>query len=106
LSSVDAITPSDYWFQFDPTGDKFVNTGREILEFNNISAYPCTVHVKVVATVDGQIVDDLVFTVPELFGKKTVGPFPPALFNGAGGILRIEYDTLATINVWINLYKV
>jgi len=103
------------------TGDKWQNTGREILVIQ-ASTSQTGVAVNTLVTVVAQVVDNfgglasihnLSLMIPSSsFGLTAVGPFPPSLFNDANGFCNVTYSssnggTLTTgANVNVGVFSV
>lgn len=82
------------------TGDKFPNTGKELVIFQNTSSQG---GATVVVTVVAQNVDNfggaaslhnLTISIPSssLFGLTAIGPFPTAVFNDTSGFCNLTYS--------------
>lgn len=87
-------------------GDKFLNTGKEVLLFQNSSSQGAGSSITV--TVAAQQIDNygaaasthnLAVPVPSSsFGLTAVGPFRPSLYNDTNGFLNVTYSA-AGLNV-------
>lgn len=97
-------------------GDKFLNTGREILVFQATSSNSA-VGVACVVTIAAQAVDNygqgssvatthnIVASVAasSAFGLTVLGPFPPSLFNDSNGFVNISYSVALPVNSGFNV---
>lgn len=90
------------------TGDKYPNTGKEIVVFQNTSSQG---GAAVVVTIVAQNTDNfggaaslhnLTINIPtsSQFGMTVVGPFPVAVFNDTGGFVNMTYS-VAGVNVGV-----
>jgi hypothetical protein len=76
-------------------GDRFTNTGKEVLEVSNTSGGPINVTVESTVTVDGQAVADLVVAVADS-DPTTIGPFPLATY---GSEVNVSYESVTSVAV-------
>lgn len=86
----------------DGDGDKWANTGREIILVSNgsIASITVTLLYGVGGTIDGQTLTDK--TVDIAAGKtKAIGPFPQALYNDATGYAKLSYSDVTTLKILV-----
>lgn len=78
-------------------GDKFVNTGNELLYIKNGGVGSITL------TLDAQTVAGLTITDPTVAvaagAEKIVGPFDPRYFTDATGFLNLTYSGVTSVTV-------
>lgn len=85
-------------------GDSFANTGQEVLYVNNGGGSPITV------TITAQNTKYLQETVSNRTVSVTngtaqfIGPFPPAIFNDANGLVQITYSGVTSVTVAVFKY--
>jgi hypothetical protein len=79
-------------------GDSFPNDGKTVFVIRNGSGASITLTVVTPVTVDGLAVADLTATIGA--GEtRSVGPFPPAWYNDAGGSVNVTYSAVTTVTV-------
>ncbi len=79
-------------------GNKWLNTGTELLYVNNASGGSITLTFTPTATVDGQAVTAR--TVAVGAGKQMlIGPFPVGVYNDANGYATVTYSAVTTLTV-------
>lgn len=97
-------------------GDKFLNTGREILVFQATSSNSAN-GTACVVTVAAQAADsygqaaasvtahNIVASVAasSAFGLTVLGPFPPSLYNDSNGFVNISYSVALPANSGFNV---
>lgn len=78
-------------------GDKFLNTGNELLYIKNGGGSPITL------TLDAQTVSGLTITDPTVTvaagAEKIVGPFDPRYFSDSSGFLNLSYSAVTSVTV-------
>jgi hypothetical protein len=78
-------------------GDKFLNTGNELLYIKNGGGSTITL------TLDAQTVSGLTITDPTVSvaagAEKIVGPFDPRYFCDANGYLNLSYSAVTSVTV-------
>ena len=78
-------------------GDKFVNTGSELLYIKNGGGSTITL------TLDAQTVAGLTITGPTVSvaagAEKIVGPFDPRYFTDSSGFLNLSYSAVTSVTV-------
>ncbi len=74
-------------------GDAFANTGQEVLQIYNGDSGSHNVTVVTQATSDGLTVSALVVAVAAGV-TKTIGPFPPGLYNDVNGLVQLTYSAV------------
>lgn len=78
-------------------GDKFLNTGNELLYIKNGGGSPITL------TLDAQTVAGLAITDPTVSvaagAEKIVGPFDPRYFSDSSGFLNLSYSAVTSVTV-------
>ena len=78
-------------------GDKFVNTGNELLYIKNGGGSTITL------TLDAQTVAGLTITDPTVSvaagAEKIVGPFDPRYFTDSSGFLNLSYSAVTSVTV-------
>lgn len=83
-------------------GDKFDNTGTELIVVSNTSGGPLTVTFVTPPTIDGLAVADLTSVIPN--GQNwLIGPFPPTWYSQVGGAdagrVLFNYSTVTGVSV-------
>jgi hypothetical protein len=78
---------------------EFVNNGDVVLHVKNTNASPRIVTITTPRTVDGVAVADPAITIPATTGDKIIGPFPPATFNNAGGLVYVDFDASTGVTI-------
>lgn len=79
-------------------GDKFANTGVEMLLVQNGSGGSINVTVATPQTVDGNAVADKVIAVAD--GKTALlGPFSKATYNDTDGFVNVTYSGTSSVKV-------
>lgn len=96
--STGGLTPS-YVAADQVNGMEFVNDGDTFLHVKNTNASQRTVTVTTPRTVDGLAIADPAIVVPATTGDKMIGPFPPATFNQAGGLVYVDFDASAGVTI-------
>lgn len=80
------------------TGDRWLNTGNEVLVVTNTDASAHTVGVTVAAAPDGKDVTER--TVNVVNGTTQIlGPFPVNVYNDSGGYATIVYSSVTGMKV-------
>ena len=80
-------------------GDAFANTGQEILHIINADGSPHTVTIITQATADSPALAISDLAVVCAANKTTaIGPFPPGLYNDAGGLVQITYSAVTSMS--------
>lgn len=74
-------------------------TGDIFIEVKNGSASPINVTIQTGGTLMGEPVADKVVSVPATTGDCMIGPFPPALYNQADGLVYVDFSAVATVTV-------
>lgn len=72
-------------------GDTLENNGKTILIFKNSSGSSCTATLDTPATTQGLAIANPTVTVTSS-ADQVIGPFDPAIFNTAGGVINITYS--------------
>jgi hypothetical protein len=81
-------------------GDQWLNTGREVLVITNGDSGAHNVSVDVQAEPDGKEVTERQVSVVNAT-TKVLGPFPPNIYNDAGGYAHITYAALTAMKVQV-----
>lgn len=89
------LTPA-YAAVDQPNGNQFSNDGTMFLHVKNGSASPITVTIATPGLVDGLAVADLAVTVTNA-QERMIGPFPPNIYNQAGGLVYVDYSAGASV---------
>jgi len=79
-------------------GDTFANDGRTFLEVANRSGGSITVTIVTTANVDGNAVADTSVAVGAGV-TMLIGPFPPATYNDANGIVSLTYSGVTSLTL-------
>ncbi len=78
-------------------GDKFVNTGNELLYIKNGGGGSITL------TLDAQTIAGLTITDPTVAvaagAEKIIGPFDPKYFTDSSGFLNLSYSGVTSVTV-------
>ena len=102
MATLTVITPTYAGATFSPAaaaggGDKFVNTGNELLYIKNGGGSSINL------TLDAQAVAGLPITDPVIAvaagAEKIVGPFDPRYFTDASGFLNLSYSGVTSVTV-------
>ncbi|MFJ6579243.1 hypothetical protein ACIQMY_25190 [Streptomyces sp. NPDC091368] len=73
---------------------------RSFLHVKNTAGASMTVTLTATAKIRGQIVGDVVVTVPATTGDKLIGPITPDLFAGASdGTCAVTYSSTTNVTV-------
>jgi hypothetical protein len=79
-------------------GDAFANTGQEYLIINNGDASDHTVTFNIQKTTDGVTPTAGAHNVTA--GHTMIfGPFPPDIYNDAGGLVQVRYSAVTSVKV-------
>jgi len=81
-------------------GDKWLNTGREVLVVSNGDVGSHNVSVEVQAEPDGKEVTERLVAVVNAT-TKVLGPFPINVYNDAGGYANIVYSATTSMKVQV-----
>lgn len=73
------------------SGDTMVNNGRTLLIFKNSSGSSCTATLDTPAVTQGLAIANPTVTVTSS-ADQVIGPFDPAIFNTAAGVVAITYS--------------
>lgn len=79
-------------------GDKFTNTGVEVIHIKNASVGSIDVTIDTPATVDGLAVAQRTVAVGA-GAEKFIGPFPPSTYNDTGGFVNLSYSGVTTLTI-------
>lgn len=102
MATLTVITPTYAGSTFSPAaaaggGDKFVNTGNELLYIKNGGGSTITL------TLDAQTVNGLTITDPTVSitagQEKIIGPFDPRYFTDSSGFLNLSYSAVTSVTV-------
>jgi hypothetical protein len=102
MATLTVITPTYAGAVFSPAaaaggGDKFVNTGNELLYIKNGGGSTITL------TLDAQTVAGLTITDPTVSitagQEKIIGPFDPRYFTDSSGFLNLSYSAVTSVTV-------
>ena len=102
MATLTVITPTYAGATFSPAsaaggGDKFVNTGNELLYIKNGGGSTITL------TLDAQTVAGLTITDPTVSitagQEKVIGPFDPRYFTDSSGFLNLSYSAVTSVTV-------
>lgn len=91
-----AITPS--YGAAAGGGDQFPNDGRTYLHIKNGGGSSITLTIATQMTVDGKAVADDAIAVTNA-QERVVGPFPPAIYNDANGMVQLTYSGVTSVTV-------
>lgn len=86
----------------DSDGDQFGNTGQEFIVLRNESGAAWTVTITTHGSVDGLAIPDREVTV-DAGAERLVGPFPPAVYNDADGLVELAHDN--TSNTFLQVFR-
>lgn len=93
------------WAAASGGGDKFVNTGKELLLVKNGSGGSINVTIATPNTVDGLTIADKVIAVAD--GKTAVlGPWPPATYSNASDSKKAAVTYSGTSSVEVAVVKI
>ena len=81
-------------------GDKFANTGRQIVEIVNGDSSSMTVTVVTPGTYKGKAIADDTITVGAGV-RKHIGPFDPEIYNNSSGQVDLAYSGVTSLTVAI-----
>lgn len=102
MATLTVITPTYAGAVFSPAaaaggGDKFVNTGNELLYIKNGGGGSITL------TLDAQTINGLTITDPTVTVaagvEKIIGPFDPRYFTDSSGFLNLSYSAVTSVTV-------
>ena len=102
MATLTVITPTYAGATFSPAaaaggGDKFVNTGNQLLYIKNGGGSTITL------TLDAQTVNGLTITDPTITvtagQEKFAGPFDPRYFTDNSGFLNLSYSAVTSVTV-------
>lgn len=79
-------------------GDKFTNTGHEVIHVTNGGGAPITVTLDAKATPIGLTLTDPTVSVAN-GATKVIGPFNPDLFNDTDGNMNVTYSSDTSVTV-------
>lgn len=71
-------------------GDTLVNNGKTLLIFKNSSGSSCTATLDTPSTLQGLAIANPTVVVTSS-ADQVIGPFDPAIFNTAAGVITITY---------------
>ena len=93
----EGITPA---FTAAPVdGHSVPGDGDVWLEVKNTSGSPINVTVQTGGTLMGEPVTDKVIAIPATTGDKIIGPFPPALYNQADGLVYVDFASVTNLTI-------
>jgi hypothetical protein len=81
-------------------GDRWLNTGREVLVVSNADSGAHTVGVTVQANPDGKNVTERTVNVVNAT-SRVLGPFPPNIYNDEGGYANLVYSATTAMHVQV-----
>lgn len=81
-------------------GDTFVNSGYEIIHIKNGHSGAQTVTITTPATTYGLAIADPAVEVTA-GEERFIGPFPPAVFNGASDTVSLTYSGVTSLTIAI-----
>jgi hypothetical protein len=81
-------------------GDSFVNDGDCFVHIKNGGGAPITLTVAVQAKVMGLTITNIALSVTNA-QERMIGPFPPDLFNDAGGSVQLTYSGVTTVTTGV-----
>lgn len=87
------------WTGAGPTGDKFVNTGHELLLIRNIGESSQTATIDTPGTLDGLAIAQRTFSVEDSGAIGVIGPFDKAVYNDGSGFVNFAMDDQTNILV-------
>ncbi len=104
MATLTVITPTYTGATFSPAsaaggGDKFVNTGNELLYIKNGGGSTITL------TLDAQPVPGVGLTITDptvsvtAGQEKIIGPFDPRYFTDSSGFLNLSYSAVTSVTV-------
>ena len=102
MATLTAIVPTYAGVNLGPVaaaagGDKFVNTGNELLYIKNGGGSSINL------TLDAQAVSGLPITDPVIAvaagAEKILGPFDPRYFTDSSGFLNLSYSAVTSVTV-------
>ena len=79
-------------------GDTFVNSGYELIHIKNGHSGAQTVTVVTPATSYGLAIADVAVEVTA-GEERFIGPFPPAVFNGASDTVSLTYSGVTSLTI-------
>lgn len=80
-------------------GHEFANDGNVFLHVKNTGGGACTVTVQTPTTFGGMALADASVSVPATTGDRMIGPFDPAYFNQAGGLVYVDLSTATGVTL-------
>lgn len=83
----------------DVAGDLVPNDGKVFLHFKNTNAATRTATVNSVKPCDQGFDHNEAILVAATTGDEMCGPFDPARFNDANGMLSVTYDAVTNLTV-------
>lgn len=83
------------------TGDKFLNTGKELIFIKNGNASVCVVTVTCQTNSNYGTLVDSVTTVTALTGTGAIGPLPKARFDDNDGFVTFVCDIQTTVEACV-----
>lgn len=87
-------------------GDKFANTGKELLLVRNASGSSVTLTVVTPKTVDGNLaVADRTLAIAA-GGTAAIGPFNSGVYNDTDGFVGISYSLETSVTVAVVTQKI
>lgn len=102
LTVVEQSHSTAYNFTYESAavaGDEFVNNGRTILLFSNSNATTRTVTIAVSKLILGNLsIESVTFTIAQS-ETRVIGPFVPAYFNDADGLVQLTYSGVTGLGV-------
>jgi len=96
------LEPSTVGAAADVAGDKWVNTGTELVLVHNGggSSITITLTYGLGGSVDGSVLTPKTVAVPA--GKTSlIGPFPTGLYNDANGQAGITYSSVTSVKTLV-----
>lgn len=79
-------------------GNSVANTGEQFVHVKNGSGVSVTVTVQTPATVQGIDIDEVEVAIAA-GEERMIGPWPPAVYNQAGGLVYVDYSAVTTVTV-------
>jgi hypothetical protein len=81
-------------------GDKFANTGRQIVEIVNGDASDTTLTIVTPGKYKGHAIADDTVTITA-GERRHVGPFDPEIYNNASGQVDLAYSSVTSLTLAI-----
>lgn len=91
----EGITPAFTAANVD--GHSIPGDGDHWLEIKNTNGAPVNVTILTGGTLMGEAVADKVVSIPATTGDKIIGPFPPALYNQADGLVYVDFASVTGV---------